>query len=320
MLNQNTECVIGRITDKASNFIKESAKKEAQEAAKSSKGSEDILLKKQRWTAVKLVDRKSLSKDTRSYTFELPKGKKHVGVDTCQHIQFGLHTKDKMLIRSYTPTRPIIASEEDGTFELVIKTYLPTTDQPGGAFSNMIDCLPIGESVDVRGPTGEIRYLGNGRFDIEGKEQKFDKVSLILGGSGITPGYQLFERILRTKGDNTQIRIVDANKSEADILLHEELNQATKDHPDQCKIAHVLSHPSDEWKGIKGHVNADIIKENCFPSEEGAAVFLCGPPAMIQKAALPALKGMLVYHNLYYTDTDTPTDWGYEEEKNCFGF
>jgi len=66
----------------------------------------------------------------------------------------------------------------------------------------------------------------------------------------------------------------------------------------------VLSHPSsDEWKGLKGHVDEDIIKKNCFEPKEGAAVFLCGPPAMIQKAALPALK-----------------DWGYEEDVNCFGF
>jgi nitrate reductase (NAD(P)H) len=45
--------------------------------------------------------------------------------------------------------------------------------------------------------------------------------------------------------------------------------------------------------------------ENVFTPDGGmeSVVFLCGPPAMIQKAALPALKS-----------------WGYEEEKDCFGF
>lgn len=289
-LTQSAECALGKLTEKASNFIKESAKAQAQKAAKSAGGSSDVLLQKERWTPVKLIKRDSLSKDTRSYTFQLPPGKKRVGLDTCQHIQFGIHTKDKMLIRSYTPTRPVLASEEDGTFELVIKTYLPSEAQPGGAFSNLIDCMPIGESVDVRGPTGEIRYLGSGKFDIEGKERTFDKVSLILGGSGITPGYQLLERILRTDGDTTQLRVVDANKSEADILLKDELQRMSDDAPAQIKVAHVLSHPGDDWKGLKGHVNAEIIQENCFPPGPGSAVFLCGPPAMIQKAALPALK------------------------------
>ena len=290
-----SECVIGRMTDRAANFVKQSAQKEAEEAAKSAKASSDILLQKQRWTPVVLADRKSLSKDTRSYTFKLPAGKKSVGVGTRQHIQFGFHTNDKMLIRSYTPTRPIIESEEDGTFELVIKTYFPTPDQPGGAFSNFIDCMPVGEQVDVRGPTGEIRYKGNGVFDISGEERRFSKLSLSLGGSGITPGYQLFERILKTKGDTTQIRIVDANKSEEDILLRKELDMATKEHDQQCQIEHVLSHPSDAWKGTKGHVNADIIRAHCFPPGEDSCALLCGPPTMIQKAALPALKGMSKY-------------------------
>lgn len=50
--------------------------------------------------------------------------------------------------------------DENGTFELVIKIYFPTEEQPGGAFSNFIDTMPINECVDVRGPTGEICYTG----------------------------------------------------------------------------------------------------------------------------------------------------------------
>lgn len=287
------ECVIGRLTDKAQQFVRKSAEQAAAEAANSAKSSQqDVVLQKQRWTPVKLFKRKSLSQDTRSYTFRLPEGKTRLGVDTCQHILFGIHMKDKMLIRSYTPTRPVVPNEEDGTFELVVKVYLPTDEQPGGAFSNFIDCMPLGESVDVRGPTGEIRYLTHGKFEIEGKETHFDRVSLILGGSGITPGYQLLERILRTEGDRTEIRVVDANKSEADILLKVELEKAINEHAGQIAITHVLSHPSADWKGLKGHVNAEIIKSHCFEPSEGSAVFLCGPPTMIQKAALPALKGM----------------------------
>lgn len=139
--------------------------------------------------------------------------------------------------------------------------------------------------------------IGGGKFHVEGEERSFRKVSLILGGSGITPGYQLLERVLRDKNDKTQIRVVDANKSEKDILLKDELEEMTKKSDGRIQVTHVLSHPSDEWKGLKGHVNEDIIKEHCFPpsgeGEEGgeSAVFLCGPPAMIQKAALPALKG-----------------------------
>jgi hypothetical protein len=66
----------------------------------------------------------------------------------------------------------------------------------------------------------------------------------------------------------------------------------------------VLDHPQDQqqWEksgGLTGYVTAEIIKKHLFPppeagckDEEQVVTFLCGPPAMIQKAALPALKGM----------------------------
>ncbi len=284
------ECILGVITEKAKTFIKKHAEAAAEEKSKSQE-SEDVALQKHRWVPVCLKARKEVSKDTRSYTFTLPDSKTTLGLHTCQHIQLGFHFADKMVIRSYTPTRPILSSEEDGTFELVVKTYFPTDDQPGGAMSNILDCMPIGEEVDIRGPTGDIAYKGMGKFEIEGKEMTFRNVTLILGGSGITPGYQLIARILESEGDETKLRVIDANKSEDDILLREQMDELEKGHREQIKITHVLSHPSDGWKGIKGHVNADIIRENGFEPKEGNVVFLCGPPTMIQKAALPALKG-----------------------------
>lgn len=202
---------------------------------------------------------------------------------------------DKMLIRSYTPTRPIIgADSEDGTFDVVVKTYFPDNDQPGGALSNILDCMEEGEEVEIRGPTGDIKYMGNGKFDIFDEETQFENITLILGGSGITPGYQLIARILDTSDDKTKIKVIDANKNEAAILLREDLDNFAKEHKDKFEITHVLSHPSDDWDGAKGHVDEDLIKKNCYAPEKESgkknAVFLCGPPAMIQKAAMPALR------------------------------
>lgn len=306
------------MTDKAAAFIKKQAEAAAKEKAESNNDSGKIVLQKHRWVPVKLIDRKPLSDDTRAYTFELPEGKPDLGLGTCQHVQLGFHLQDRMLIRSYTPTKPLLPDTSSqktgngndhgkhdsfGTFELTVKTYFPTNAQPGGAMSNILDCMPIGEEIEIRGPTGEIVYNGNGSFTISGKEYKFDKINLVLGGSGITPGYSLIARALLSSDDKTQLRVVDANKSEKDILLKDELAKFEKDSGRRLKITHVLSHPSDEWKGAKGHVNADIIKESLFQPDEETGVFLCGPPAMIQKAALPALR-----------------DWGFKEDENVFGF
>ncbi|KAG9762684.1 hypothetical protein KCU73_g1797, partial [Aureobasidium melanogenum] len=213
-----------------------------------------------------------------------------------------------MLVRSYTPTAPIIGADtEGGTFNLVVKTYFPTDDQPGGALSNILDCMKEGEEVEIRGPTGDIKYLGDGKFEIFDEEQQFENITLILGGSGITPGYQLIARIMATDSDKTKIKVVDANKDESSILLREDLDKFAKDHKDSFEVQHILSHPSDDWKGEKGHVDADKIKKYSYGPEKESGkknvVFLCGPPAMIQKAAMPALR-----------------DWGYEEGKDMFGF
>lgn len=291
-----SECVIGRVTDKAMTFMKEQAKAEAEQEAKS--GPSDTLLQSKKWVSVELVDRKKISEDTYVYTFsykDVP-GKKKLGLGTCQHIQFGIHMLDKLLVRSYTPTRPITSKDDDGTFELTVKTYYPDENQPGGAFSNLLLELPIGESVDVCGPTGEIEYLGSGKFDIEGQKRTFTSVSLVLGGSGITPGYALIERIFLENDDKVQVRIIDANKTEDDILLREKLNELQEKSKGKIQITHVLSHPKDKdsWEkkgGLSGHVNADIIKERLFAPGDETVVLLCGPPGMIQKAALPALKG-----------------------------
>lgn len=189
------------------------------------------------------------------------------------------------------------------TFDLVVKTYFPNENQPGGAMSNIYDFMPIGEKIEVKGPTGEIEYNDNGNFVLEGKETHFECVTLILGGSDITPGYQLTPRILETEDDDTEIAVIDANKSEADILLREELDKLQKEDAKQIRFEYVLSLPSGQWRGKKGHVNADIIKANAFEAKDDSAAFLCGPPAMIQEAALPASR-----------------HWGLVEEENCFGF
>jgi nitrate reductase (NAD(P)H) len=336
------ECVIGRVSEKAETFMREQAKAEAEKEKVSGIGDHrELLLQSKKWVPVKLVARKQLSSDTFAYTFSYKDtynanspSKSHLklGLGTCQHIQMGIHMLDKLLIRSYTPTRPIIGltstdddDDDDDSFELTVKTYFPDENQPGGAFSNFLHELPLGQTVEANGPTGEIKYMGNGRFDIEGKTRVFHKINLILGGSGVTPGYALLQHVAHEDGhtsdDNDtqiQVRVLDANKSEQDILLREQLGDIEKRSAGRIQITHVISHTADQdqWGregGLTGHINAHMIRDKLFPpalgrpnintddtktsargkegERAGVVTFLCGPPSMIQKAALPALRG-----------------------------
>ncbi|KAJ5244640.1 hypothetical protein N7489_004736 [Penicillium chrysogenum] len=199
----------------------------AKEKANPSGKASGIVLDRHRWNAVCFKEKKALSEDTNQYIFTLPPGVKKIGLGTCQHLQLGFHFRDRLV--------------------------------PGGTMSNILDCLRAGEEIEVKGPAGEIMYVGQGKFVIDKKEYHFDKVSLILGGSGITPGYQLISRILRAKDqddkeDKTALKVIDANKTEGDILLRGELDELANKHPDQFEITYVVSHPGDDWKGEKGHV------------------------------------------------------------------
>ncbi|KAL4939113.1 hypothetical protein BDV06DRAFT_231271 [Aspergillus oleicola] len=310
------ECILGTVTEKAMKYIQKNAKEVAKEREQAP-GIEGQALEKRRWVVVKLTDRKSISPDTREYTFALPEGKPVLGIGACQHIEMAFHMKDKMVIRPYTPTLPLLprlkgdpngddklAEYRDGkgTFMLTVKTYFPDESQPGGALSNILDCLPIGEEVDIRGPTGDIVYEGNGNFTVSGEKRHYNRISLVLGGTGITPGYALIARILLTKDDKTELRVIDANKTPDDILLRDELDKFERESNGQLTVAHVISSPGDDWMGLKGHVNKGIIREHLFEPADDNVVILCGPPVMIEKAVLPALD-----------------DWGYVRDENMLG-
>lgn len=71
---------------------------------------------------------------------------------------------DRLITRPYTPTASILEREEDRTFDLVVKTYFPGESQPGGMMSNILDCLRPGEEIEVKRPSGEIRYVEQGKF------------------------------------------------------------------------------------------------------------------------------------------------------------
>jgi nitrate reductase (NAD(P)H) len=86
-----------------------SAKDKAQSAQQQSEDGR-LALQKHHWVPVKVLNRRAVSEDTRTNTFELPPGKPELGLGTCQHIQVGFQLKEKMLVRPYTPTRPVMSS------------------------------------------------------------------------------------------------------------------------------------------------------------------------------------------------------------------
>ena len=67
--------------------------------------------------------------------------------------------------------------------------------------------------IAVRGPSGLLVYSGRGKFNIKedkksaGKEVVVRQVSMIAGGTGITPMLQIIRAVFRDPEDNTQLSL-----------------------------------------------------------------------------------------------------------------
>lgn len=110
-----------------------------------------------------------------------------LGLPIGKHILLSATINGKFCMRAYTPT----SSDEDvGYFELLIKVYFRNAHSKfpmGGLFSQYLDELEIGDTIDVKGPVGHIVYEGKGHFTINGKPKFVRKLSMLAGTPPFTP-------------------------------------------------------------------------------------------------------------------------------------
>ncbi|XP_066999551.1 NADH-cytochrome b5 reductase 2 isoform X2 [Anabrus simplex] len=242
-----------------------------------------------------LIEKEIVSHDTRRYRFGLPSGNHILGLPVGQHIHLSAKISDEIVIRSYTP----VSSDEDkGYMDLVIKVYFKNVHPKfpeGGKMSQHLESMKIGDTIDVRGPSGRLMYLEYGRFSIKvlrkdpPTEITVKKVAMIAGGTGITPMLQLIRHITRNPKDTTQMALLFANQSEEDILLKKELEEVAKKHPSQFKLWYTVDRPTEAWKYSVGFISAEMIQAHLFPPSPDTLVLMCGPPPMINYACTPNL-------------------------------
>lgn len=245
--------------------------------------------------ALKLIEKIELSHDTRLFRFELPSSQHCLGLPIGQHIYLSARINGSLVVRPYTPT----TSDEDlGHMDLVVKIY-PANVHPkfpeGGKMTQYLEAMAIGDSIDVRGPSGKLIYKGRGVFDIKedkkeaGKEVKVKQVSMIAGGTGITPMLQLVRAVFRDPEDKTNLSLLFANQTEDDILLRNELEEVQKQHPDRFKLWYTVDRPKEGWSYSTGFVSAEMIEKALHSPSGDNLVLLCVPPPMINFACLPNL-------------------------------
>ncbi|OKL64066.1 Nitrate reductase [Talaromyces atroroseus] len=254
----------------------------------SSETPDEIYLQPKVWKKAELCAKRSISWDTRIFTFKLEYDLQTLGLPTGQHLMIKLKnaSTSESIIRAYTP---ISETNQKGTLDILIKIYFPTETSKGGKMTAALDKMQIGDFVDIKGPIGKLIYRGNGRVILNDKERFVKSFRMICGGSGITPIYQVLRGVMSNPNDSTECTVLDGNRLEEDILCREELDSFASMADRRCTILHTLTKPSNDWKGLRGRISEDLLKEYATPNEDSLAL-ICGPEGMESVAKKTLLK------------------------------
>lgn len=255
---------------------------------------------------LKLVEKVTISHDTRLFRFQLPSPGHILGLPTGNHVHLSAMIDGKLVVRPYTP----VSSDDDlGVMDLVVKVYFKNVHPKfpdGGKMTQYLNDLSIGQTIDVRGPSGNLTYKGNGEFAIRSDKKtppntiRVKHINMVAGGSGITPMLQIIKAVLKEKNPSLKLSLIYANQTEEDILCREDLEKVLKENPDHFKLWYTLDRPPTDWKYSSGFISDVMLKEHFFPPAKSTVVLMCGPPPMINFACTPALEKLNYEKDLCY--------------------
>ncbi|KAK0624452.1 Nitrate reductase (NADPH) [Lasiodiplodia hormozganensis] len=250
-----------------------------------------VFLDPRAWTRATLHSKKTVSWDTRIFTFQLEHPDQLLGLPTGQHLMLRLRdpVTREAIIRAYTP---ISQTSQRGTVDVLVKLYLDTKERKGGKMTTALDALPLGHPVDAKGPVGKFEYLGRGRCSVNGVERSVKRFVMVCGGSGITPIFQVLRAVMLDADDHTRCTVLDGNRLVEDILCKADLDAfaAMSGKEEKCRLVYTLTQAEEGWEGRRGRIAGPLLEEYAPVGEvEGdSLVLLCGPEAL-EKSAHRAL-------------------------------
>jgi len=139
----------------------------------------------------------------------------------------------------------------------------------GGFVSNyLLDEVKVGDEFETTGPAGQFYYEPL----TDGKNLVF-----LAGGSGITPFMSMIREVVE-KGLDLNIWLIYGSRVPDDVIFGKELEKIAEQNPNINYVL-VISEPPENWGGVCGFINRDIILEQ-VKTVEDKTFYLCGPQAM----------------------------------------
>lgn len=233
-----------------------------------------------------LISKEGVTHDTKLFCLMLPPSA-HLQVPTGQHVYLKLTITGTEIVKPYTPVSDFLLSEfkepvllNNKYIYFLIKVY------PDGLFTPELDHLQIGDSVSVSNPEGNFK---TSQF------QELEDLFLLAAGTGFTPMAKILNYALTNIPSLRKVKLMFFNKTEDDIIWRSQLEKlAFKDK--RFDVEFVLSAPTSEWNGKRGHISPALLSEFLKRSLDKSKVLICicGPTPFTEQ-------GMRLLHELNFS-------------------
>uniref|UniRef100_A0AC35TT68 FAD-binding FR-type domain-containing protein n=1 Tax=Rhabditophanes sp. KR3021 TaxID=114890 RepID=A0AC35TT68_9BILA len=243
---------------------------------------------------LKLITKNELTPDTRLFQFAFPNKSDVLGTKVGEHIAIHATIDGVDIFRKYTP---VSFNDTQGTVTFFIKIYSKTPKFPnGGLMSQYLETLKIGDSITFSGPYGLVNYNGFGNFDVKVADKssfttkKFEKLTAIAAGTGLTPIWQVITQILRNKEDKTKIHFIFANKSVKDIIMKDEIEKLAKKEKERLRVTFIVTEKDGHYKDYySGRINKELLEKLVDKPSNEHGILKCGRPQMLDDNLIPNL-------------------------------
>lgn len=161
--------------------------------------------------------------------------------------------------------------DEDGTVQ---QARITIKRIAGGVASNLLnDTAKEGAAFEVLGPSGN--------FTTTFESTASRHLVLFAGGSGITPLMSIAATLL-AREPASRVSLVYGNRSQTDVIFHDELDALVKKYPERFVVHHVLTNPAPGFVGRTGLLDRACATAELETLPAADAYFVCGPEPMMQ--------------------------------------
>jgi cytochrome-b5 reductase len=237
-----------------------------------------------KFNKLELINKEKVTNNTNMYEFKFKNQSEKIKFDLINSIQF--KDNSMQIIRYYTPLPNDTCKWTKTGFECDKLTFLIKHYQ-NGPLSTLLEGLKVGGNVEMRGPYATYDY----------QPSRYDKVGCIVGGTGITPIYQLLVHSLKDEKDKTKFNILYLNSTHDDILLKKELNKLQAEHSNRLSIQYQVTNElpklinngeAQDTEIIYGKFTSTTFNEwlrEVYQVNQSNYFLVCGPDGFVKSVS-----------------------------------